>query len=119
MTASIMPESSSPAAMLQNKIQSRTAVVGVVGLGYVGLPLLRAFFKAGFPVVGYDIDQDKVRMLRQGQSYLKHLGEDFVQEMAQSKKFAATADPGELARADAIILCVPTPLGSHGEPDMS
>jgi UDP-N-acetyl-D-glucosamine dehydrogenase len=114
-----MSERSSTAAELQQKIQARTAVVSVVGLGYVGLPLLRAFFKAGFPVLGYDIDQEKVRMLRQGQSYLKHLGEDFVQEMAQSQRFTATADSKELARADAIVLCVPTPLGSHGEPDMS
>jgi UDP-N-acetyl-D-glucosamine dehydrogenase len=114
-----MSERSSTAAELQQKIQARTAVVGVVGLGYVGLPLLRAFFKAGFPVLGYDIDQEKVHQLRQGQSYLKHLGEDFVQEMSQSSRFAATADPKELARADAIVLCVPTPLGSHGEPDMS
>ncbi len=114
-----MPELSSPAAELQQKIQTRTAVIGVVGLGYVGLPLLRAFFKAGFPVVGYDVDHEKVQMLRKGQSYLKHLGEDFVQEMSKSQKFVATADAKELARADAIIICVPTPLGQHGEPDMS
>ncbi|MBK8096364.1 MAG: nucleotide sugar dehydrogenase [Planctomycetes bacterium] len=114
-----MPELSSPAAELQHKIQTRTAVIGVVGLGYVGLPLLRAFFQAGFPVVGYDIDPQKIALLRQGSSYLKHLGEDFVQEMARSPKFAATAEAHELARADAIILCVPTPLGKHGEPDMS
>ncbi|MGE3174215.1 MAG: nucleotide sugar dehydrogenase [Planctomycetota bacterium] len=114
-----MPELSSPAAELQQKIKNRTAVIGVVGLGYVGLPLMRAFFKAGFPVVGFDVDAEKIRLLRKGQSYLKHLGEDFVTEMAESEKFTATADPGELARADAIILCVPTPLGRHGEPDMS
>ncbi|MFY9340846.1 MAG: nucleotide sugar dehydrogenase [Planctomycetota bacterium] len=114
-----MIETTSPAAQLEQKIRTRTATVGVVGLGYVGLPLLRAFFQAGFPVVGYDIDQEKIDLLRRGSSYLKHLGKDFVQDMAKSPKFVATANPADLAKADAIILCVPTPLGKHGEPDMS
>jgi UDP-N-acetyl-D-glucosamine dehydrogenase len=114
-----MTTPSTPAATLEAKIQDRTAVVGVIGLGYVGLPLLRAFFQAGFPVLGFDIDPSKIEMLLRGESYLKHLGEDFVQAMAKSPKFAATTDPKALARADAIILCVPTPLGKHGEPDMS
>lgn len=114
-----MPELSSPAAELQRRIQQKTAVVGIVGLGYVGLPLLRAFFRSGFPVIGFDIDQAKIDLLRQGRSYLKHLGEDFVGEMARSDRFQATSDGADLHRADAIILCVPTPLGRHGEPDMS
>ncbi len=114
-----MPELSSPAVELQQKIRNRTATVGVVGLGYVGLPLMRAFFQAGFPVLGFDVDQSKIEMLRTGKSYLKHLGEDFVQEMSQSPKFVASSNPDELAAADVIILCVPTPLGTHGEPDMS
>ena len=109
----------SPAAQLEHKIQTRTATVGVVGLGYVGLPLLRAFFQAGFPVVGYDIDQEKIELLKRGDSYLKHLGTDFVKAMAVSPKFLPTSNPTDLAKADAIILCVPTPLGTHGEPDMS
>lgn len=109
----------SPAAQLEHKIQTRTATIGVVGLGYVGLPLLRAFFQAGFPVVGYDIDQEKIERLKRGDSYLKHLGTDFVEAMAISPKFLPTSDPAQLAKADAIILCVPTPLGRHGEPDMS
>jgi len=114
-----MPRTSSPAAELQKKIESRTATVGIVGLGYVGLPLLRAFFKSGFPVLGFDIDEAKIEKLRKGESYLKHLGEDYVREMAGSPRFEATADGSALARADAVILCVPTPLGAHGEPDMS
>lgn len=109
----------SPASQLEQKIQSRTATVSVVGLGYVGLPLLQAFFKAGFPVLGYDVDQKKIDMLHSGDSYLKHLGDDFAVEMSKSDKFRATADAQELATADVIILCVPTPLGEHGEPDMS
>jgi UDP-N-acetyl-D-glucosamine dehydrogenase len=114
-----MGDATTPAALLDHKIQTRTATVGVVGLGYVGLPLLRAFFQAGFPVVGYDIDAAKIAMLKRGDSYLKHLGTDFVQEMAKSPKFLPTSDANDLGKADAIILCVPTPLGKHGEPDMS
>ena len=114
-----MVETPSAAAALQAKIRARTATVAIVGLGYVGLPLLRAFFKAGFPVLGFDTDRQKIDMLERGESYLKHLGEDFVREFAQSDRFAATADASRLAEADAIILCVPTPLGQHGEPDMS
>ncbi|MGK0304021.1 MAG: UDP-N-acetyl-D-glucosamine dehydrogenase [Planctomycetota bacterium] len=108
-----------PASQLEQKIQTRTATVGVVGLGYVGLPLLRAFFQAGFPVLGYDVDQEKIDMLNKGESYLKHLGADFAQKMSKSEKFLATADAQNLGDADVIILCVPTPLGKHGEPDMS
>jgi UDP-N-acetyl-D-glucosamine dehydrogenase len=114
-----MADSRSPAEQLEHRIRTRTATVGVVGLGYVGLPLLRAFFQAGFSVVGYDIDPKKIELLRAGQSYLKHLGEDFVAAMAKSPKFLPTSTPADLANADAIILCVPTPLGRHGEPDMS
>jgi len=112
-------DSASPASQLEQKIQSRDAKVGVVGLGYVGLPLLQAFFKAGFPVLGYDVDQKKIDLLTSGESYLKHLGADFAAEMSKSDKFDATSDPQRLADADVIILCVPTPLGQHGEPDMS
>jgi len=114
-----MVETTSPAAQLEQKIRTRTATVGVVGLGYVGLPLLRAFFQAGFSVVGYDVDLQKIDLLKRGESYLKHLGDDFVKDLSKSSKFVATANPEDLAKADAIILCVPTPLGRHGEPDMS
>ena len=109
----------SPAEDLEKKLLSQEATIGVVGLGYVGLPLLRAFFKAGYPVVGFDVDDEKVQMLSKGESYLKHLGEDFVADLAESDKFVATTDEQRLADADVIILCVPTPLGDHGEPDMS
>ena len=114
-----MVETTSPQAQLEEKLRTRTAVVGVVGLGYVGLPLLRAFFQAGFPVVGYDVDATKIELLSKGESYLKHLGTDFVRDLAAADRFTATADPAELGRADVVVLCVPTPLGGHGEPDMS
>jgi UDP-N-acetyl-D-glucosamine dehydrogenase len=104
---------------LRSKIDNNTAVVGVIGLGYVGLPLLRAFFQAGFPVLGFDIDQSKIDSLKSGRNYLKHLGADFVREMSASNRFSATADFGRLGEADVVISCVPTPLGTHLEPDLS
>jgi UDP-N-acetyl-D-glucosamine dehydrogenase len=107
------------AMTLRAKIDNNTAVVGVIGLGYVGLPLLRAFHQAGFPVMGFDIDQSKIDALKGGRNYLKHLGEDFVKEMSASSRFNATADFGRLGEADVVISCVPTPLGTHLEPDLS
>ncbi len=104
---------------LQRKIADRSAVIGVIGLGYVGLPLMRAFWAAGFRAIGFDVDQRKIDALASGQNYLKHLGEGFVKEMVASGRFAATADVGRLGEADAVIVCVPTPLGKHLEPDMS
>ena len=102
-----------------NRIQNREAVVGVIGLGYVGLPLLRSFFLAGFPVMGFDVDPNKVAMLKAGKSYLKHLGDDFAKDMASSGRFVPTSDMSRLGEADAVIICVPTPLGKHLEPDLS
>ncbi|MCX5662176.1 MAG: nucleotide sugar dehydrogenase [Planctomycetota bacterium] len=104
---------------LIQKIESGSAVIGVIGLGYVGLPLLRAFWRGGFKVVGFDIDPEKIRLLSKGESYLKHLGEDFVRDMVNSGRFAATSDFSRLAEPDAIAICVPTPLGKHLEPDLS
>lgn len=106
------------------KIENHTAVVGVIGLGYVGLPLLRAFWGAGFPVIGFDIDPRKISMLLRGENYLKHLGENLVRDMVDgdasgAKRFGATADFSRLREADAVIVCVPTPLGKHLEPDLS
>lgn len=102
-----------------NRIQNREAVIGVIGLGYVGLPLLRSFFLAGFPVMGFDVDPNKITMLKAGKSYLKHLGDDFAKDMASSGRFVPTSDMSRLGEADAVIICVPTPLGKHLEPDLS
>ncbi|MEE9404127.1 MAG: nucleotide sugar dehydrogenase [Algisphaera sp.] len=104
---------------LEQKIADRTAVVGVMALGYVGLPLVRAFWNAGFNCLGFDVDPAKIKALAKGENYLKHLGEHFVSDMAASDRFEATADFDRLAEADAILVCVPTPLGSHHEPDLS
>ncbi|MEM7229486.1 MAG: nucleotide sugar dehydrogenase [Planctomycetota bacterium] len=108
-----------PAAALRERIESRTAVIGVVGLGYVGLPLAKALHDAGYPVLGYDTDASKVTMLERGETYLHHLGDDLASSLAASDQFTATADPGRLSEADVILLCVPTPLGPHREPDLS
>ncbi len=114
---------SQPAAPTPDELASRfagkRARVAVVGLGYVGLPTLRAFYEAGFDVIGYDIDPEKIRRLRAGETYLKHLGTDWVRDLSRSPRFTPTDDPSALARADAIILCVPTPLGTHRDPDLS
>jgi UDP-N-acetyl-D-glucosamine dehydrogenase len=104
---------------LAGKIANKSAVVGVVGLGYVGLPLLAAFHRAGFTVVGFDIDPQKIAALERGENYLKHLGVDLVRKMRAAGRFSATADFSRLAEVDAILICVPTPLGKHLEPDLS
>jgi UDP-N-acetyl-D-glucosamine dehydrogenase len=104
---------------LADKINSGSAVVGVIGLGYVGLPLLRAFWLAGHPVVGFDVDPRKIEMLAKGENYLKHLGDDFLAGSAKSERFAATADIKRMGECDVLISCVPTPLGVHLEPDLA
>ena len=104
---------------LAEKIESQSAVVAVIGLGYVGLPLLAAFHRAGFPVIGLDNDPSKIAALHRGKNYLKHLGPNLVRDMLRAGRFEVTSDPAHLANADAIISCVPTPLGKHLEPDLT
>jgi len=110
---------SSHAEHLSRLLEDRTATVGVVGLGYVGLPLTKALHSAGFTVLGFDNDIHKIRKLERGEPYLHHLGEEFVRDLAASDRFKATARSEDLKKADAIILCVPTPLGRHDEPNMA
>ncbi len=104
---------------LKKKIEDREAVIGVIGLGYVGLPLCRAFFDAGFPVLGFDVDPAKIEQLNAGGNYLMHLGENLVKDMVDGERFEATADFDRMSEADAVLVCVPTPLGDHREPDLS
>ena len=104
---------------LLDKINNNSAVIGVIGLGYVGLPLLHAFHVAGFRVLGFDIDQAKIDALARGENYLKHLGSEMVRDMVVTGRFSATTDFSRLTEADVIISCVPTPLGTHLEPDLS
>lgn len=106
------------AQRLETALREYRAVVAVVGLGYVGLPLVRALHDAGYPVLGYDVDREKIETLRRGECYLRHLGPDFVPRLNASGRFRATAEEVELREADAIVLCVPTPLGEHREPEL-
>jgi UDP-N-acetyl-D-glucosamine dehydrogenase len=105
-------------ATLHEKILARTARVGVVGLGYVGLPLALLFSEERFPVTGFDIDPQKVDALNRGQSYIVRIPPTEIAG-AQQRGFTATADYDQLAAMDAILICVPTPLNLHHEPDLS
>jgi UDP-N-acetyl-D-glucosamine dehydrogenase len=100
-------------------VRTRTARIGVIGQGYVGLPLALVFEEAGFPVCGFDVDPTKVDALNGGASYIKHIGADRVAAAVGRGRFTATADFDALRQCDAIIICVPTPLGRHREPDLS
>jgi len=102
-----------------NLIHTRQATVAIIGLGYVGLPLVREFLRAGFPVLGFDIDDRKIQMLQRGESYIKHVDSRFLREKVKSERLKVTSDYDGLKRADALLICVPTPLGKHREPDLS
>ena len=100
------------------RLQDRNAAVGIIGLGYVGLPLSILLAHAGFKVTGFDIDQKKIDSLTAGKSYIFRIPSDDIQSI-RDKGFTATADFSKLTEQDAIILCVPTPLTEHHEPDLS
>jgi len=104
---------------LKEKIISRQAYVGIIGLGYVGLPLAREFLNAGFSVLGFDIDPVKVEKINRGESYIKHIQSNFIASYVKTNKFSATHDFERLKEVDVIIICVPTPLGEHKEPDLT
>jgi len=104
---------------LEVRIRERTAVVGVIGQGYVGLPLGLVFCEAGLHVVGFDLDTEKVQAIRRGESYIQHIGPDRVAAAVASGRYQATTDFDRLRECDAIMICVPTPLGAHREPDNS
>ena len=106
-------------AITLEKIQDKTALVGVVGLGYVGLPLIHAFIRGGLKCIGYDIDQKKIDSLQEGQSYIEHIPSDWIQQWQSEEKFEATADMSRLSEADVVLICVPTPLSDSRDPDLS
>lgn len=104
---------------LLNKIENKSAIVGIIGLGYVGLPLGLEFAAKGYKVIGFDIDERKIPILNSGGSYIKHIKTDRIKTAVDSGKFSATSDFSKLPEADAIIVCVPTPLNEHRDPDLS
>ena len=104
---------------LLDLIQTKQAVIGVIGLGYVGLPLVRAFTGAGFRCLGFDVDHAKVDKLNAGESYIKHIDSSAIVELIRDKAFEPTSDMDRLKDADCIIICVPTPLNDSRDPDLS
>jgi len=98
---------------------NKSSTIGIVGLGYVGLPLLLAYARAGFRVIGFDIDESKKAHLLRGESYIRHIGNADVATALAGGKLDATTDFARIAEVDAVILCVPTPLDQHFEPDLS
>jgi UDP-N-acetyl-D-glucosamine dehydrogenase len=103
---------------LEKKIASKKVVVGVLGLGYVGLPLAREFALSGVKVLGFDIDDRKVKILNSGRSIIKNVPNEVVRKMLKSGNFTATSDMSQIRKADAVLICVPTPLTENREPDM-
>ena len=105
--------------VLIEKLNNKTAVIGIVGLGYVGLPLMLRFVEVGYKVLGIDIDEKKIAFLNQGNSPIEHIPAEKIAQAVQTNGFRATADFSQSAQADALILCVPTPLNKYREPDLS
>ena len=112
-------EHTSPIESLRARLDQGDAVVGVIGLGYVGLPLAHALHEGGLTILGFDIDASKIESIRQGRNYLKHFGDSMAKELGESKRFSATTDFARLGEPDVLIVCLPTPLGKHHEPDLS
>ncbi len=103
---------------LLDRIRNHEAVVGVMGLGYVGLPLVREFCASGFQVIGFDVDERKIEMLQAGKTYIKHLPGHHFQKLVRDGLFTPTSDMKLLAKPDCILICVPTPLAKNWDPDM-
>ena len=104
---------------LEQSIKDKSAIVGVIGLGYVGLPLIQAFVAAGFRTMGFDVDQRKIDMLLGGKSYIGHIDAAAITKCIEDKTFDPTSDMSRLAEADALLICVPTPLSDSRDPDLS
>ena len=108
-----------PSDAFVKKIKDRSALIGVIGLGYVGLPLVIRYCEEGFNVIGFDVDGVKVDSLMAGNSYIEHIPGDLIGGHVNAGAFEATTDMSRLEKVDAIIICVPTPLNNKREPDMS
>ncbi|HBS33149.1 MAG TPA: nucleotide sugar dehydrogenase, partial [Parvularcula sp.] len=109
----------SKAQSIAARVASGAAAVGVVGLGYVGAPLALAFWRAGFSVLGVDISAGRVEAINAGEQVINYIPAEAFRDAAASPKFEATTDFARLEDADVIVICVPTPLTRHNEPDLS
>ena len=121
MTSRVEPTRTRPAHTeeLLGRIRARTAAVGIIGLGYVGLPLALAFVERGFRTIGFDVDDTKVQRLKAGESYIKHIAGGRLPEAVATGRLDATTDFGRLGEAAAVLICVPTPLTAQRQPDMT
>src|SRR5262252_1921027 len=106
-------------AELLSKIIERRAVVGVIGLGYVGLPLAVEFSRGGFSTIGFEVDQSRIDTINGARSYIPDVPTEMVRSLVERGKFSATSDFSKLGQTDAVIICVPTPLRKTKEPDIS
>src|ERR1043165_8389009 len=107
------------AARIEDRLKRRTARIGIIGLGYVGLPLAVEFAKAGFTVTGFEIDQARVEKLNRGRSYIQDVPTPVLRDLVRAGRLRATMDFDELKSMDAIDICVPTPLRKTKDPDVS
>ncbi|MDZ4367434.1 MAG: NAD(P)-binding domain-containing protein, partial [Afipia sp.] len=110
---------SSTAQRFIERVNDRSVVIGIVGLGYVGIPLALAALRQGIKVIGFDIDQKRVDDLNAGRSAIKHIPMDLIIESAKTGNFVATTDFDRMAEPDALLIAVPTPLTKYREPDLS
>jgi UDP-N-acetyl-D-glucosamine dehydrogenase len=106
------------ASQLREKIVSKQSLVGVIGLGYVGLPLVEAYLRSGMPVTGFDTDAAKVEKLNRGESYIGHVPKSTISGWIETGRFHATSDMAELGGPDVLLICVPTPLTESRDPDL-
>ncbi len=116
---SSLGNSEAHATSLAEAISNRSATVGVIGLGYVGLTLATTIAQAGFQTIGFDIDPGKVQLLNNGKSYIDSVPSGRLAEIVRAKRFRASAEFAELPSCDVIVICVPTPLTRNREPDLS
>ena len=112
------PHEPPEAAALGRRLGERTARIGVIGLGYVGLPLMTAAAEAGFTALGFDVDPGKVEALNAGRSYIRHVDPAAIARLAATGRFGASGDLARVAEVDVVVICVPTPLTRQREPDL-
>jgi UDP-N-acetyl-D-glucosamine dehydrogenase len=118
MTEPLSPAVAQLAAQLATKIDNRSAKIGIIGLGYVGLPLISAFTNAGFQCLGFDVDDTKIQLLRKGLSYIRHIPNQTIADWIARGVLDPTSDMSRLHEADALLICVPTPLNESRDPDL-